>query len=104
MPTDFYADAAPDQEETPASPEKETASDSSVATIPKQALGGKDLKPGDQVSFRVVQVNDDSVLVEASSGEEAEEKEEEPQPEQAPAPAPAPAPGGGGGMSAMLGQ
>lgn len=101
MPNDYYADAAPDQEETPASPERETASDSSVATIPKQALGGKDFSPGEEVVFKVVQVNDDSILVSYANSEDKEEKEQEPEPEQAPAPAQAPAPGGGGMASLM---
>jgi len=99
MSADYYADAAPDQAEAPAKPEQESASDSSVATIPKQALGGKDFQPGEEVVFKVVQVNDDSVLVQYASGEESEEKEEEPQPEQAPPPAAAP---GGGGMASLM--
>jgi len=97
MPADYYADAAPDQAEAPAKPEQESASDSSVATIPKQALGGKEFKPGEEVVFKVVQVNDDSVLVQYATEEGSEEKELE----EAPPPAAAP-PGGGGRMASMM--
>lgn len=95
---DYYADAAPDQAEAPAKPEQESASDSSVATIPKQALGGKEFKPGEEVVFKVVQVNDDSVLVQYATEHDEKEDQEAP-PEQAPPPAAAP---GGGGMASMM--
>ena len=98
MPNDFYADAGPDQAETPQQPAQDSASDSNVATLPKQVLGGKEFKPGEELTLKIVQVMEDSVLVEYAGGEEAEQ-EAPPEPEQQ---APAPAPGPGGGMASLM--
>lgn len=100
MPQDYYADAAPDQAEAPAKPEAESASDSNVATLPKQVLGGKEWKPGEEIVLKIVQVNDNGVVV--TYAPEKGSEEEEPH-EETPAAAPAPAgnPGGGGGMSSL---
>lgn len=94
---DYYADAAPDQAEAPAKPEQESASDSGVATLPKSVLGGKEFKPGEEVVLKIVQVNEDSVLVQYASDEGEQEKE----PYEAPPTQEAPAPGGGGMASLM---
>ena len=92
---DPYADAAPaapsgppDQETQPEDTD-EASADSQTAEIPKNAFGGKDIKPGDRCTFEAVRVNEDSILVKYAS----EDKEET---AEAPHPAPAPGPGGGG--------
>lgn len=96
---DFYADAAPAEapEAAPESTEPESteegADDSQTAEIPKNILGGKDLKPGDEVVLNVVQVMENSVLVKyASDSGESEAPTE-------PAAAPAPQ---GGPMSSLM--
>jgi hypothetical protein len=97
MPADYYADAAPpaeaqQEQPQPQEQEKEEAGDSQTAEIPKNVLGGKDLKPGNKCEFEIVQVMEDSVLVKYASegGEEASE---------APPPAAAPQ---GGQMSSLM--
>jgi hypothetical protein len=98
MPVDpeMYADAeAPAAAEEPAAPEEQeapedTESDSgSTAELPKSILGGKTFKPGDEVVLRVVQLTENSVIVEYAS--EPESSGESPQREQY-----------RGGMAAMM--
>lgn len=88
----YYADAG-GESEPQAKPEE--ASDSQTAELPKEILGGQDLKAGDEVTLKIVQVNEDSVLVKYASQEP--EEPTEPMPEEAPPPAAAP-----GGMGAMM--
>src|ERR1035437_4867913 len=71
---------------------KEGESDSQTAELPKAVLGGKEFKPGEEVTLQVVQVMEDSVLVKYAS--EKPDEEEEPPPEPAAPPA-----GGGNSMS-----
>lgn len=98
MPSqDYYADAAPAEG---AENQKPSESDSNVATLPKQVLGGKEWKPGEEIVLKIVQVTDDGVVVEYAP--EKGEEEEPPHDEAAEQAPPEPAnPGGGGGMASM---
>lgn len=87
---DLYSDAAP---AAPEASEKEGADEGRTYTLPKEALAGKDFKPGEEIVFEIVRINDDSVEVKYAS--EGEEKSE------TPAEAPAPA-AGGGEMTSMM--
>lgn len=95
MTEDYYADAAapqpsmPEQEEEPT----EGESDSQTAVLPKAILAGKEFKPGEEVMLKIVQVNEDSVVVKYSepSGEEEE-----------PPTAPEAVPPAAGGMGPMM--
>lgn len=76
---DMYSDA----EGTPAEEARETPEEESeegkgpVATIPKSLLAGKDFQPGEEVVFKIVSIQDDSVVIEyAPGGEGYEEKGE----------------------------
>ena len=51
----------------------EDSENETTAELPKAALGGGDLKPGDEVTLRIVQVMEDSVLVKYASEGESEE-------------------------------
>ena len=73
---------------------KEGESDSQTAELPKAVLGGKEFKPGEEVTLQVVQVMEDSVLVKYAS--------EKPDEEEPPSEPTAPAPGGGNSMSSMM--
>jgi hypothetical protein len=96
--TNYYADAEPSNvnpgpaDKTTEAPKEDEQGE--TAEIPKAVLGGRDLKPGEEVTLKVVKVLDGSVLVSASGGDD--EREEEPPPEQEAAPAPTepPAPAG----------
>lgn len=72
----MYADAAPAE---PKAPEGEEESSEPVATIPKALLAGKEFKPGEEVIFEIVSIQDDSVVIKYASphSEEYEDKEGE---------------------------
>lgn len=76
MPADYYSDAqaepaapaaeeAAPAEETEPTPEKETTEP--VAELPKNILGGKTFKPGEEVVLEIVEVRENSVLVKYAS-------------------------------------
>lgn len=75
--SDLYTDetAAP----TPEAPEEEMAEEeapeedsSPTAELPKSVLGGKEFKPGEEVVLKVVQVMENSVLVQYATEDEGE--------------------------------
>lgn len=89
--SNFYADAQPSNvnpgpADKPTEPEvkEDGGDDSQTAEIPKAVLGGKDFKPGEEVTLQVMQVMEDSVLVKYASEKGEEEQEEAPPPEAAP--------------------
>ncbi len=69
---------------------EKTQDDSQTCQVPKAALGGQDLKPGETVTLQVVQSLEDSYLCKVAG--EGEEKEEEPPPQAPPQQAAAPSP------------
>ena len=77
---DAEASPAPEQTQGESSP-KEEEGDAQTAEIPKAVLGGKQFKPGEEVSLQVVQVMENSVLVKYASGEKEEPQKEEAPPE-----------------------
>lgn len=88
MPENYYEDA-----EAPEMENKEGSSgDNQTAVLPKSILGGKEFKPGDEVVLRIVNTQEDSVVVEYAS-ESGSYDESEPAPEPAAAP---------GGMSSLM--
>jgi exosome complex RNA-binding protein Csl4 len=90
MMTDETAASAP--AEAPAEVPAEPAESAPTAELPKSVLGGQTFKPGDEVTLRVMEVTENSVLVSFAGAEETAP------PEAAPAAAPPP----GGGMGAMM--
>ena len=84
--SNYFEDAEPAA--SPESPPKEDTrseknqDDAQTCQVPKAALGGQDLKPGETVTLQVVQSLEDSYLCKVAG--EGEEKEEEPAPQQAP--------------------
>ncbi len=72
----MYADAAPAQQEAPKGEEEESSEP--VATIPKALLAGKEFKPGEEIVFEIVSIQDDSVVIKYASehGKEGEGYEE----------------------------
>jgi hypothetical protein len=100
MATNLYTDANPEPAQaappTPEQPKAPTPKDEPTAPIPKALLAGKEFKPGDVVEFKIVQVMDDSVLIEYNHGDEGYEKGETPE-------SPAePETRGGGGMASIM--
>lgn len=75
------------QAAAPDSGGKEEQSESQTFLIPKSALAGHDLKPGDKCDFEVVRVHEDAYEAQGCEGGGEQEQE-------APAEAPAPETGG----------
>lgn len=82
--SDLYTDETaaptpetPDQEtaEEPEAPEEDAAP---TAELPKSVLGGKEFKPGEEVVLKVVQVMENSVLVQYATDDEQYSEEEAP--------------------------
>lgn len=95
---DPYADAAPAQPTTkPTAEPEEEKSEEATAVIPKELLGGKDFKPGEEIMLEIVQLTEDGAVVKYSEGKGEEEHEEEPASPQAAAPTP-----GDSGMASMM--
>lgn len=94
MPADLYSDADPSAAPAPQTPpednapeETEEAPSSPTAELPKSILGGKEFNVGDEVVLKIVQMGENSVVVEYApeeGGEEYGETEAEPEPAQAP--------------------
>lgn len=91
MPNDLYSDAAPEAaaQQEPATepeppPEEDSDTSQTTAELPKAVLGGQDFKPGEEVVLRVVQVMENSVLVEYASSDEPEQESAAPEPAAAP--------------------
>lgn len=70
----MYADAAPAKREAP---EGEEESSEPVATIPKALLAGKEFKPGEEIIFEIVSIQDDSVVIKYASPHKEEYEGEE---------------------------
>jgi len=77
MADDLYSDAAPAPEAPPAESEESGSYEGEQAIIPKSILSGKDYAPGDTVVLKIVSMDGDEVVVEASSEEPETEMEEE---------------------------
>lgn len=75
---DLYTDAEPSPSAEKPHEEEKDESQAPTAEIPKALLGGKEFKPGEEVVLRVVQVNEDSVLVEYASPRDEDSQEKEP--------------------------
>ncbi len=83
MPADYYGDAQATAPEPATEPETETAPETETeekptgeptAELPKDVLGGKVFKPGEEVVLEIVEVRENSVLVKYAS--EKGDKEE----------------------------
>jgi len=88
MATDYYPDtentaasapAAPDTSaaDTEQNPESDTEDLGETALVPKSILAGKELQPGDTVTFKVVHLYDDEVELRPASESNEEEEETE---------------------------
>lgn len=75
----------------------EPSADEETAILPKSILGGKEYKPGDEISLKIVRFHDDSVEV-CPCGDNEEAEEGEAPMEEAPMPE-----AGGGGDAEMAG-
>ena len=75
--------------------DKEEQSSSQTFLVPKAAMSGKDLQPGEKCDIEVVRVQEDSYEAQGCEGGDDKEQEQEP-------PAEAPAPEEGGGMSSLM--
>lgn len=71
---DLMSDAAPAE---PKAPEAEEESSEPVATIPKALLAGKEFKPGEEIIFEIVSIQDDSVVIKYASPHSEEYEGEE---------------------------
>lgn len=82
--SNFYSDS----QSEPSADTSETSTESTggkTALLPKSALTGQELKPGDEVTFKIVRVMDDQVEVE-QAGSQGETTEAPPQETAAAAP------------------
>lgn len=69
--------AAPATEQESPSAEESEAGKGPVATIPKSLLAGKDFQPGEEIVFKIVSIQDDSVVIEYASEHGKEYGEDE---------------------------
>lgn len=93
-----YADAAPAAPpQKPTAKPQEEKGEEATAVIPKELLGGQELKPGEPITLEIVKLTEDGAVVKLHESPE-EEHEEQPPPQ----PAAGPPPGAGGGMAAMM--
>lgn len=99
---DLYGDASATE---PTSDQTDSESDTGgeTALLPKSILEGQELKPGDEITLKIVRFHDKEVeVMPTGSGEEEQEGEEPSMESETPAStepgAPPPESGGGGGM------
>jgi hypothetical protein len=79
MPESYYPNVGEDEPtEKPEATGNEDSAEVESALIPKSLLGGKEFKPGDEISLKVLHIYEDEVEVEYSKEEPETEEPEEP--------------------------